>query len=346
VREVIAIALASLLVMSGTPARADQRQAAEHFALAESAEKRGDWKTAIDEYSRAYALAPHPSVLYNIARSHEHLEDWAQAAEYFRRYLAEDPAAADRAEVEQRIALLEEKARAARPAPRTGTGWLIVHAQPDGAEVLVDGQPVGVTPLNREVPAGTHKVLVRAPGYHPIERDVTVEATGSEQIRATLVATGEKPPEPTEPRRSLQFVVGGEYGWGFGEHTQYRVAGVVGLRLLEIFEVDLLVGALSSEVIYGVENRTYVGRGPNRLYLRAAFTKGTFSGSDSLDATGIEGGLGYVFSGRGAAVGRWGLYSQLSLRAAFYGSDPDLTSPDPADETRYTVVVAGGIILN
>jgi hypothetical protein len=45
-------------------------------------------------------------------------------------------------------------------------------------------------------------------------------------------------------------------------------------------------------------------------------------------------------------VGRWGLYSQLSLRAALYGSDPDPTTADPDDETRTTVVVAGGIILN
>src|SRR6185295_4571701 len=131
-RPVVPITLALAIAMTpGTPARADE--AAEHFALAVSAEKRQDWQAAIDEYAKAYAIKPHPSVLYNIARNYERLEDWGDAAEYFKRYLAASPDADDRAKVEQRIVELEGKAKAARPPPRVGTGWLVVMADVDGA---------------------------------------------------------------------------------------------------------------------------------------------------------------------------------------------------------------------
>jgi hypothetical protein len=39
-----------LLVATAGVARADKARAAEHFALAEKAEARKDWKSAIDEY--------------------------------------------------------------------------------------------------------------------------------------------------------------------------------------------------------------------------------------------------------------------------------------------------------
>jgi hypothetical protein len=340
--------LSLVALVATTTAYADQRQqAAEHFALAESAERRQDWRSAIDEYARAYALAPHPSVLYNIARNHERLEDWAQAVEFYRRYLAEDPAASDRDKVEERIAVLEERAQAARPRPRAGTGWLIVHAQPDGTEVVVDGKPIGVTPFQGEIAAGPHHVVLRSAGHRPVERDVDVPPTGSEQIRETLVPTADQPPEVEPARRSFSFVLGGEYGYGLGARTQFRLAGVVGLRLLEFVEVDFLAGILSSETMLGVENRIYFNRGATRVFSRVAFTRGTYSGVDRIPVSAVEAGVGYLFTGTGPQILRWGLQGALSLRAAFYGDDPDPASDgDPSGETGYTLVLAGGILLN
>jgi serine/threonine protein kinase len=45
-----------------------------------------------------------------------------------------------------------------------GVGWLRINAPPDRYEVLVDGKPVGTSPLRVEVPAGEHRVEVRDRG--------------------------------------------------------------------------------------------------------------------------------------------------------------------------------------
>src|SRR5687767_10419734 len=97
-------------------------KAAEHFALAEQAERRKDWEAAILEYKQAYALKPHPDVLYNIAKNYERLEDWGNAAEYYQRYLDESPDAADRQKTEARIAALRKKASDGRGRPGPGSG--------------------------------------------------------------------------------------------------------------------------------------------------------------------------------------------------------------------------------
>ena len=51
----------------------------EYFERGEAARNAGRYREAILAYQRAFALAPHPFALYNIALSYEKLGEWANA---------------------------------------------------------------------------------------------------------------------------------------------------------------------------------------------------------------------------------------------------------------------------
>lgn len=69
---------------------------------------------------------------------------------------------------------------ALRP-PRTGT--LKVAVEPEGAEVLLDGERAGLTPLTlRKVKAGEHEVVVRKTNYEPEATRVRVPTGGTAQL--------------------------------------------------------------------------------------------------------------------------------------------------------------------
>ncbi len=72
-------------------------------------------------------------------------------------------------------------------------GILAVSSQPNGAEVLLNGTPVGRTPmvLNR-VPAGSHAVFVRQDGYAPWSSSVRVVADQRTQVRPNLTPLGDR----------------------------------------------------------------------------------------------------------------------------------------------------------
>lgn len=114
---VVSFLVGAARLAEGQPTDA-QREAGEFFERGEAARNQGKYREAIAAYERAYALAPHPFALYNIALSYEKLEDWAHAADYYERYLAADRAAVDADEVRDKIRDFRGRTRAAAtPAP-------------------------------------------------------------------------------------------------------------------------------------------------------------------------------------------------------------------------------------
>jgi len=65
---------------------------------------------AVDEYNAAYAEDPQSAYLYNAAVAYERQQDYTRAADYFARYLVDEPDAPDSEQVRQRIDLLRTKA--------------------------------------------------------------------------------------------------------------------------------------------------------------------------------------------------------------------------------------------
>jgi hypothetical protein len=78
---------------------------------------------------------------------------------------------------------------AARVRQRLGPGpWLRVHGEPAGAQVLVDGTPVGLLPYYGTVAPGAHVVEVRLAGFASTERalHVGLADTDEHEVRVRL----------------------------------------------------------------------------------------------------------------------------------------------------------------
>jgi hypothetical protein len=72
----------------------------------------------------------------------------------------------------QVLGLREFAAAAAAAAPAR----YAIETNPAGAEVTIDGKSAGQTPLSVDVPAGSHKVALHAPGRDTLERSLEVES--------------------------------------------------------------------------------------------------------------------------------------------------------------------------
>ena len=90
-------------------ADADLASAKQHFEAGKAAYNAADYPRAIREFKAAEALRPSPILAYNIGLANEKLGRKRVAVRYFKRYLEGAPAAANRAEVDGRIAALEQQ---------------------------------------------------------------------------------------------------------------------------------------------------------------------------------------------------------------------------------------------
>ena len=82
--------------------------------------------------------------------------------------------------------------------PKPGNGELSVSSTPAGANVFVDNNFVGITPLTlKDVPAGSHGVMVRLTGYQDYSITIPVN-TGA----TSTVVAGMSSAVPTTPQKS------------------------------------------------------------------------------------------------------------------------------------------------
>ncbi|HXN30713.1 MAG TPA: PEGA domain-containing protein, partial [Polyangiaceae bacterium] len=137
-----------------------------------------DYHAALVEFKRAYGLAPNVAVLYNVGETEYQLQDYAAALTTFKRYLAESsPTESHRAEVENSVEVL-----------RTRVGHLSIATTPPGAEVTLDDQLVGKTPLGEPilVSIGHRKVVAMMSGRPPVTRYVDVAADDNVSLSLPL----------------------------------------------------------------------------------------------------------------------------------------------------------------
>ncbi len=165
-----AIALA-LLVLGGSslvapaPARADigavdaaAREAATHFDRGVKLYDEQDWRAALIEFERAYALLPHFRVLFDIGQCRYQLRDYVGALGAFQKYLAQGGTELPPARRDQAQSAVDEL--------RGRVAHLRVTADVDGAEITVDDAVVGTTPLAAPLLVGTgrRKIAASKPG--------------------------------------------------------------------------------------------------------------------------------------------------------------------------------------
>ena len=138
------------------------------------------------------------SVLYNIGETQYQLQDYAAALTTFERYLAESGATdPHRAEVESNVEIL-----------RARVGHVSVVTIPAGADVTVDDQAAGRTPLDRPllVSIGHRKIVATLAGRPSVTRYVDVATDDNLSVTVQLAdptppptsRTGVAPPWPAE----------------------------------------------------------------------------------------------------------------------------------------------------
>ena len=159
----IIVILGFALAMAPLRAHADDpstsRDAGKHFQRAVALYNEADYRAALVEFKRAYAISPNAAVLYNIGEAEYQLQDYAAALVTFEHFLAESgPAETRRAEVENNVEVL-----------RARVGHLTVTTVPAGADVSVDDIGAGRTPLDKSilVSIGHRKVTASLPGRPP-----------------------------------------------------------------------------------------------------------------------------------------------------------------------------------
>lgn len=200
------------------PAMADEKEArkeaSEHFRRGVGLYRDADYVAALVEFKRAYELAPNYRVLYNLGQTSRELKDYASALTAYQRYLDEGGKKIGRGrrqEVEKAVDDLLDR-----------VGKLTITTNVEGAEIQIDDEVVGVTPLAEPVVVniGKRRVGASLDGHVPARRVVEVAGRDALDVDLNLVPLDDDKDVPL-PTPTPQPV--GE------EESDFPVAGVVGL---------------------------------------------------------------------------------------------------------------------
>ncbi|MEZ4361518.1 MAG: tetratricopeptide repeat protein [Kofleriaceae bacterium] len=225
------------------PATPEQLEADRHFKAGVTLYQEGKYAEALAEFERAYEIAPHPLVLYNIAGCHRELSNYAESVRFSRRFLEEGKGVVS----ESRLATAETElegvlARIAR---------VTVTVPVEGAELVLDGTSLGTLPLEMPIilPPGEHRLVARAEGYREASRSLRVASGDELDVELELTELPDEPEpddaEPTSRPRARAAVKRFSLGAAFG--TNLRQLGDTGAPSAR------LAVALGSRVELGVE---------------------------------------------------------------------------------------------
>ncbi len=141
-----------------------------------------DFAGAATKYSQAYELSKDPRLLFNLAICEKNLRHYARTQALLQQYehdMGTRIAADDKATVDAALAAI-----------RNLVGTVRLAATEAGASVLVDGQPVGTTPLAAPLllDLGKHTLTVKKDGFTASEQPVEVGGGSETAVAVTLTA--------------------------------------------------------------------------------------------------------------------------------------------------------------
>ena len=166
----------------------DLTRAREHFEKGQRLYEDGKYVECAQEFKLAYSEKNFPQFHFNTAACLEKSREYAEAARYYERYIEGLPNAPDKAETEQRIAVLKKEAERIKAAPETATeppsqevealgeaevrGLVVIESEPANAFIYLDtkeGEPFSRTPWNGPL-EGQHTIYIVKEGYKPVEK--------------------------------------------------------------------------------------------------------------------------------------------------------------------------------
>lgn len=198
----LAGALLAVCVFTAQPASAedDAKEAAKyHFELGVDLYKAGDHAGAMAEFLKAREASPHYAPLYNIAMCHLELQDYKDAMETFELYLEEGGTEISQDRVQEVQDRLKEI--------KSILCQVTLDVDVEGAEILVDGQKLGTTPLEGILflDAGEHILRIHKEGHEPYEKEIVLSRGEKASYSIQLPALegeeddGQPVPAPVQP---------------------------------------------------------------------------------------------------------------------------------------------------
>jgi hypothetical protein len=191
----LALALPSLPASAAGPAAASSSvdAARVHFRRGAEFYREGNYDAALAEFAEAQRLSPNYRLLYNIGQVQAERHDYVAAVRTLMDYLAQggaDVPEERRTQVQTEIASLKTK-----------ISELSVTSNVAGAEVAIDGVPMGLLPLSAPllVSAGSRRVTLTKRGYSAVERSIVLTGEEKANIDVPLLA-GLVAPTKAEPR--------------------------------------------------------------------------------------------------------------------------------------------------
>jgi len=141
-----------------------------------------DFAGALGKYEQAYEVSHDPRLLFNMAICERDLHAYARMQGLLLRYERE---AGDTLNPEQRADIA-----AALAAIHSLVGTVKLAVNEVGADVSVDGERIGVTPLAAPftVDTGVHAIRVTKPGFDAAEQNIDVPGGDQETVAITFVA--------------------------------------------------------------------------------------------------------------------------------------------------------------
>jgi hypothetical protein len=196
------------LTPPATPPTPEQAAAAKkHFDLGLKLYNESAYQEALTEFAESYRVGGRASALKNAAQCYRDLRKFVEANEAYEQILAlHDAQLKEPDRVAVKKALEELK---------LVTGTIKITSSEPGAEVKIDGKPIGTTPQppTRRVGLGPHKIEVTKAGFEPFEKQVEVASQAEATVEAPLhaeVTTGHVSVREKTGRTDVHVFVDGE----------------------------------------------------------------------------------------------------------------------------------------
>jgi hypothetical protein len=159
-----ALPMGTALVRPALAEEEPKALARQHYARGVALANAGDYDQALAEFTRAYELVPHYAVLYNVGQAYLELGRTVKAVESLEQYLRLGAASIPperRRQVEAELATLSAELAAIQ-----------VTVDEEGAQISVDGEPVGRAPLSSSVrlSAGRHTLVAVSASGRRVEQ--------------------------------------------------------------------------------------------------------------------------------------------------------------------------------
>ena len=183
--------------------------AREHFETGVRLAERREWNGARTSFLAAYEASRNPRVLYNVAIAEREMRRYAAAVETFKRYLTEGGGKLTKAEAGEAAAAVASLERL--------LAALTIEVNEPGADVYVDGEKVGSSPLKGPVMVfvGERNVRATKPGFAEAAESVAVQpgAASKASLRlAPLVKTALVNVTVAGPSNAVVSIDGKEVG--------------------------------------------------------------------------------------------------------------------------------------